>query len=105
MSDASPVIPADPVIPEVILFEHKYFRGAHKHVFQDGEADLNGPFDKDFYDKTSSIIVKGSKPWLFYPKQDFTGGAREVKPGRYATNEAAHPDLKDNKIQSLKPKE
>jgi hypothetical protein len=93
----------DQVIPEVILFEHRYFHGQHKHVFGE-ERDLNAADDKLFAGKTSSIVVKGASTWLFFPKQDFTGGAREVKPGLYETTEEANSQLKDNEIQSLKPK-
>ena len=91
---------------EVILFEHRYFQGDHKHVFgPDGVKDLKAGPDPEFYDKTSSIVVKGPKSWLFYPSQDFTPAAEAAKvgPGVYATTEAAHPKLKDNKIRSLKP--
>jgi hypothetical protein len=91
-------------MPEVILFEHRNFQGDHKHIFEPGEEDLNGPFDKRFANKTSSIVVKGTKSWLIYPKQNHTGGAREVRPGRWKTTEAAHKDLKDNEVQSLEPK-
>jgi hypothetical protein len=95
---------ADQVIPEVILFEHRYFHGAHKHVFGE-ERDLNAADDKLFFKKTSSIVVKGTRTWLFYPKQDFTGSqGLEVKPGLYETTEEANPQLKDNEVQSLKPK-
>jgi hypothetical protein len=94
------------VDPEVILFEHRHFHGAHKHVFQDGEKDLNAADDKLFFTKTSSIVVKGTKSWLFFTKQEFTPKpGLEVKPGRYPTTEDAHKDLKDNQIQSLKPKD
>jgi hypothetical protein len=105
---------ADPVIPEVILFQHKFFRGKHKHVFgPDGESDLNLRDDNEFFELTSSLVVKGPKNWLFYPRQDFEVGGPppawdtpiEVKPGLYETTQAADPKLKDNKIQSLKPKE
>ena len=94
---------ADPVIPEVILFEHPLFHGEHKHIFGE-ERDLNAA-DLAFFPKVSSIVVKGTRNWLFFPKQNFRGGAREVKPGRYDTTEAAHEQLMDNQVQSLKPKE
>jgi hypothetical protein len=98
-------------MPEVILFEHRHFHGAHKHVFEPGEKDLNARDDKLMFDpargvgKTSSIVVKGTKIWLFFTKQDHTPKpGLEVKPGRYPTTEDAHPGLKDNFIQSLQPK-
>jgi hypothetical protein len=96
---------------EVILFEHKFFHGKHKHVFgPDGEKDLNATDDKEFFRLTSSIVIKGPRPWLFFPRQDFEVGDPpddkpiEVGPGVYETTQAANPKLKDNKIQSLKPK-
>jgi hypothetical protein len=97
---------------EVILFEHKFFRGRHKHVFgPEGESDLNKPEDNVFFKLTSSMVVKG-KPWLFYPRQDFEVGGPppawdtpiEVGPGVYETTQQANPKLIDNKIQSLQPK-
>ena len=48
----------------VILFEHRNFRGAHKHVFQ-AESSLAEPDDNFFNDKTSSfVIVEGM--WTFF---------------------------------------
>jgi hypothetical protein len=48
--------------------------------------------------KTSSIVVKGTKIWLFYPKQNFTGtdpeDGWEVKPGVYGVTEHANRKLK-----------
>jgi hypothetical protein len=102
---------------EVILFEHKFFRGKHKHVFgPDGESDLNRPGgggDVEFFKLTSSLVIKGTKPWLFFPRQDFEVGGPpptwdepiEVGPGVYETIQAANRKLIDNKIQSLKPKQ
>jgi hypothetical protein len=102
---------------EVILFEHKFFHGKHKHVFgPDGEKDLNARDDHEFFDpargvgRTSSIVIKGTKSWLFFPRQDFEVGDPpndkpiEVGPGVYETTQAANPKLKDNRIQSLRPK-
>jgi hypothetical protein len=97
---------------EVILFEHKFFHGRHKHVFApDGEKDLNATDDKEFFGKVvSSIVVKGTRTWLFYPRQDFEVGNPpddkpiEVGPGVYETTQAANPKLRDNNIQSLEPK-
>jgi hypothetical protein len=96
---------------EVILFQHKYFHGKHKHVYgPDGEKDLNASDDKEFFQLTSSIIIKGPATWQFYPRQDFEVGDPpwdkpiEVGPGVYETTQDADTRLKDNKIQSLRPK-
>jgi hypothetical protein len=103
---------------EVILFEHPWFRGKHIHVFgPDGDKDLNAGLGRELLaGQVSSIVVKGPRAWLFYPKQDFRGvepppgtppGTEvgwEVGPGVYGVTEHAHPQLKDNKLQSLKPR-
>jgi hypothetical protein len=95
---------------EVILFEHPWFRGQHMHIFgPDGDKDLNAGLGRELLaGKVSSIVVKGSRPWLFYPKQDFRGtdpeDGWEVGVGVYGVTEHAHRKLKDNKLQSLKPK-
>jgi hypothetical protein len=102
---------------EVILFEHKFFQGKHKHVFGPaGEKDLHTTDkDDDFFDParhvgTSSLVIKGTRIWQFFPRQDFEVGAPpndkpiEVGPGVYGTTQAANPQLKDNAIQSLRPK-
>jgi hypothetical protein len=74
-----------------------------------GDKDLNAGLGRELLaGKVSSIVVKGSRPWLFYPKQDFRGtdpeDGWEVGVGVYGVTEHAHRKLKDNKLQSLKPK-
>jgi hypothetical protein len=83
------------VLPEIILFEHPNFRGAHRHVFQT-EKNLAvthggaqpGPAGGQFDDRTSSIVViEGT--WILYENRDLTGDKHEVGPG-------AFPNVGDN---------
>jgi hypothetical protein len=106
--------------PEVILFEHPNFRGAHRHVFQQ-ENDLSitnkvnkahltagASADGNFAAVTSSIIVvRGT--WLFFAKKGCDGHAvqlppeGELAPQTYRNFDAPNP-LADNEILSLRPK-
>jgi beta/gamma crystallin len=104
----------DPAVepnPEVILFEHPEFRGAHRHVFQ-REDDLSltskaNPIpgekaaDGNFAGVTSSIIVvRGT--WLFFAKKKCDGHAEELGPKKYPNFK--NIPLADNEILSLRPK-
>jgi hypothetical protein len=50
--------------PGVVLFEHAWFHGAHKHIVID-EANLNAPDDNFFNDRVSSIAVLSGE-WTFF---------------------------------------
>ena len=91
--------------PHVILFEHLYFHGAHRHVIGNkGEANLNARDDDDFNDKgtKSFIILEGD--WEFFADPNFEnqlGGT--LGPGSY---KSVNQDLEagsDNQISSLCP--
>jgi hypothetical protein len=100
---------AETVFPEVILFEHVDFRGAHRHVFE-AEKDLNataavpaatpGPAGGPFAERTTSMVVKGH--WTFFTKKDFDGGRKTVKPGRYRHVED-QLGIENDAISSLRP--
>jgi len=53
----------------LILFEHRNFRGAHKHVFA-AEANLAASEDNFFNDRTSSIVILEGT-WTFYRDVNF----------------------------------
>ena len=101
---------ADQVIPEIILFEHPDFRGAHRHVFQaesdlavtfpPGQAGTGGPAGGQFTNITSSFVVVTGTWELF----DGTGfhGDKEVKgPGRYRNFEGMTID--PDTVSSVRP--
>jgi hypothetical protein len=112
MSESTPAV--EP-LPEVILFEHPNFRGAHRHIFgrendlsitnKVNPADVNaaggdfaGPKLKGV--TSSIIVVRGT--WEFFAAKNCDGHGEVLKPDKY-------PDfnkigLEDNKLLSLKPK-
>jgi hypothetical protein len=114
---AEPNPPVEP-IPEVILFEHPNFRGAHRHIFEK-EDDLSLtsrstpiPGEKaafgNFGRATSSIIVV-SGTWLFFEKPLCDGHHEQLPPKgklppqKYPNFKSPNP-LADNAILSLRPK-
>ena len=67
---------------EIILFEHKNFHGAHKHLY-DSENNMNAADDSFFNDKVSSFVITGGV-WKFFRDANFTGpGSNSLGPGRY----------------------
>ena len=100
--------------PEVILFEHPNFRGAHRHVYGE-EDDLSltnkvNPINPtpgngaggNFAGVTSSmIVVRGT--WLFFAKKGCDGPPVQLPPKKYPNFDAPNP-LADNEILSLRPK-
>jgi Beta/Gamma crystallin len=62
--DTSPTVFGDPVTSHVILFEHRNFHGAHRHVFVE-EINLNAPEDSNFNDMVSSLSVLAGN-WKFF---------------------------------------
>ena len=91
-------------LPEVILFEHRFFRGRHIHVFQD-EPNLADPGAAGasstglLNDFTSSMVVKG-KNWTFFEDKNFKERPVTVKPDAYKEVELA--GLRNDKITSLR---
>jgi hypothetical protein len=94
--------------PEVILFEHANFRGAHRHVFQrenDLAATAGGvtgaePADGKFDGVTSSIVVvRGT--WEFFEEKNCTGHSETLGQGAYP--DVRDHEIKNDKIASLKP--
>jgi len=89
----------DQVRPEIILFEHAHFHGAHKHIFKD-VPDL-GEAHSQFDEKTSSIVVvKGT--WALYEDKNFRGDRKDVKPDLYPDVGADPLNLDNDSISSLK---
>jgi beta/gamma crystallin len=83
----------------VILFEHRNFRGAHKHVFWP-ERNLNDDEDNSFNDLTSSIVVLEGQ-WVFYRDWHWQFVDGTLGPGIYPWVEAV--GIKNDDISSLQP--
>lgn len=67
---------------EIIIFEHRDLRGAHRHIF-DAEPNFDAPDDNFFNDRMSSFVVV-SGVWQFYLHRDYVSPiGREVGPGVY----------------------
>ncbi len=66
----------------LVLFEHRNFRGAEKHLFR-SEDNLNAPDDNFFNDRTSSfVIIDGT--WQFFRDWHFENPASNpFGPGLY----------------------
>jgi hypothetical protein len=65
----------------VILFEHAWFHGAHKHVFG-REPNLAAGDDSFFNDRVSSIVVLEGH-WHFYRHVNFGDFLGHLDPGTY----------------------
>ena len=83
----------------VVLFEHRNFRGRHKHVFW-AEPNLNDDEDNSFNDLTSSIVVLEGQ-WVFYRDWQYKFVDGTLGPGIYPLVEAV--GIKNDDITSLKP--
>lgn len=70
---------------QIVLFEHRDFRGMHKHLFRD-EPNLNQvipDFDNFFNDRISSIAVRSGQ-WQCFEHANYTGIAYPpLNPGCY----------------------
>ena len=84
---------------QVILYEHRNFRGAHKHVFW-AEPNLNADEDDLFNDRTSSIVVLAGQ-WVFYRDSNYKFVDGTLGPGIYPWVEAV--GIKNDDISSLRP--
>ncbi len=83
----------------VIVFEHRDFRGRHRHIFGE-ERNLNHPEDRTLNDKMSSFVVV-SGTWKFYRHANFVdpyGG--EFPPGEYTW--VADFGIDNDQVSSLK---
>lgn len=108
-TDAAPTVQGRPVAGYVVLFEHAFFHGAHKHVFQQ-EDNLNAADDNFFNDRVSSIAVLQGH-WHFYRHAGF--GDPYKTPGTNPPEElllgpALYPRVTDagianDDISSLRP--
>lgn len=68
-----------------VLFEHWYFHGKHKHIFQ-AEPDLNNPDDvasgTQFAKITSSIVILEGE-WIFFRDPNYMNGVGTLGRGQY----------------------
>jgi hypothetical protein len=67
----------------IIIFEHRDFRGRHRHIFGQ-EANLNNGEDNTLNDRMSSFVVL-SGTWSFFRHSNFVEqvGGRTFGPGQY----------------------
>ena len=112
MAEPNPAVEPN---PEVILFEHKDFRGAHRHIFQ-REDDLSftnkanptgvnaagGDFAGPHHTGVTSSIIVVRGTWLFFAAKNCDKHGDELQPGKYP-NFTKIP-LADDQILSLRPK-
>jgi Beta/Gamma crystallin len=97
--DAGPAPPAPDLIPNCLLFLDEYFRGGHRHVF-DEEANLGAPEDNAFSNRVSSIIVV-SGTWEFFQNRNFQRAyATTLRPGLYPSLDAI--GIRNDAIASLR---
>jgi hypothetical protein len=100
-TDAAPTMRGDRIDGHVILFEHAYMHGAHKHVFR-SENNLNAPDDNFFNDKTSSIAVLQGN-WHFFRHAGLVDPYKEPAtspPGDLLLGPALYPWVEDTGIQN-----
>ncbi|HEY7200800.1 MAG TPA: beta/gamma crystallin-related protein [Candidatus Dormibacteraeota bacterium] len=67
--DQEPNVTGDPLAAHVVLFEHRGFHGAHKHVVR-AEPNLNADEDDEFNDLVSSMVVLAGD-WAAFADSDF----------------------------------
>jgi hypothetical protein len=67
----------------IIIFEHRDFRGRHRHIFGQ-EVNLNNAEDNTLNDQMSSFVVL-SGTWTFFRHANFVEqvGGRTFGPGQY----------------------
>ena len=84
---------------ELVLFEHRDFRGAHKHLYG-SEPNLNHQYDNFFNDKISSfVIVSGT--WQFFRDVNYGPPASNVfGPGRY--NWVEYVGIPNDSVSSIR---
>lgn len=68
---------------QIIIFEHRDFRGRHRHIFGH-EANLNHPEDNSMNDRMSSFVVLSGE-WSLFRHANFVDqvGGRTFGPGQY----------------------
>lgn len=92
----------EPADAHIMLFEHEWFRGAHKHVLK-AEDNLNADEDNTFNDITSSIAVVAG---VWETCADWRFGrpyAPLLGPGIYPL--LAGTGITDDDLTSLRPRE
>ena len=67
----------------IIIFEHRDFRGRHRHIFGQ-EANLNNGEDNTLNDRMSSFVVLSGN-WSFFRHSNFVEqvGGHAFGPGQY----------------------
>jgi len=67
----------------IIIFEHRDFRGRHRHIFGE-EANLNNAEDNTLNDRISSFVVLSGN-WMLFRHSNFVEqvGGRTFGPGQY----------------------
>jgi hypothetical protein len=83
----------------IIIFEHKDFRGRHRHIFGH-EANLNNAEDNTLNDRMSSFVVL-SGTWVFFRNTNFSeqvGGT--FPPGQYES--VTNFGIPNDSVSSLK---
>jgi hypothetical protein len=83
----------------VILFEHWWFHGNHKHVFG-REPNLDADDDDSFNDEVSSIVVLEGQ-WQFFRHVNFVDFLGHLGPGVYPWVEDV--GIPNDQISSLFP--
>ncbi len=98
--DQPPNVQGQALGPHLVLFEHRDFRGAHKHVFA-AEPNLNASDDNSFNDVASSIVVIAGT-WATFADAAFRRQYRPlIGPGLYAWVEDI--GIKNDDMSSLQP--
>jgi len=98
--DQEPNVTGDPLAVHAVLFEHRDFHGAHKHVVS-AEPNLNAGDDSGFNDTVSSIVVLAGN-WLTFADGGFHRPYSPViGPGCYPWVEDI--DITNDDLSSLQP--
>lgn len=68
----------------IIIFRHRDFRGAHRHIFGE-EANLGNSEDSTLNDQMSSFVVLSGN-WRLFRHSNFVEpvGGRTFGPGQYS---------------------
>lgn len=79
----------------IVLFEHSNFNG-RMVVFYSSHPNL---VNQVFNDKTSSLIITGTRSWTLYEHSDYMGISRTLQPGHYSSN---LPGIGNDKLTSFR---
>jgi hypothetical protein len=88
-------------IDHIIVFEHRSFRGDHRHIFGK-EADLGHRDDKELENRISSFVVL-SGCWEFFKDKNFQNRIRgQFGPGEYEfVQDAGIPNDSISSLRSI----